>query len=231
MNQFLHLLKHDFRLLQRHKILAISILVTAIYIAVFKALSHFSQADRILVLVIFNDPALLGFLFVGVMVLFEKNENTLQALSVSPLKESNYIFSKTIALSVISVICCYAMAFAGMGLDFHFGHYFFASLFTSNLFAFLGFIIVAGVTSFNRFLMKAVGLLITLSIPFLGYYGVLPRVWFLWMPTQPCIDLFRAAFYQDVTSNEMLYAYVAMIFWLIVTGLLAIRTFRKNFKS
>ena len=231
MNQLLHLLKQDFLLLHRNKIIAISIMVTAIYACIFRALSHFNNADKMLILVIFNDPALLGFLFVGVMVLFEKNENTLTALSVSPLNERNYMLSKTIALSVISLLCCYAMAFAGMGLYFNFVHYFFASLLTTNIFTFLGFILVAGINSFNRFFMKAVGLLIFLSIPFLGYYDVLPRTWFLWVPTQPCIDLFRASFDPTVTLWELLYAYLGIMIWLILTYFLALRTLSKNFKN
>ncbi|MBK6524290.1 MAG: hypothetical protein IPG07_01325 [Crocinitomicaceae bacterium] len=72
MNQLAHFLKHDFMLLNRNRIIQISALVTLIYIAVFKGLSTFGNMDQLLVLVIFNDPALLGFLFIGVMMLFEK---------------------------------------------------------------------------------------------------------------------------------------------------------------
>lgn len=231
MSQFLHLLKHDFVLLYRNKIIGISIAVTLIYIAIFKAISHFGNADKILILVIFNDPALLGFLFVGVMVLFEKNENTLQALSVSPMKEENYIFSKAVSLSVVSVICCFSLAFAGVGNNFNYFHYFFASLFTTLLFTFLGFILVAGVNSFNHFLMKAVGMLIVLSIPFLGYYNVLPRAYFLWMPAQPCIDLFRVSFDTNLPTGTIIYGYVTLIFWLLLTGFWAIKLVKKNLKK
>ncbi|MCU0397747.1 MAG: hypothetical protein MUC73_06555, partial [Cyclobacteriaceae bacterium] len=99
MNQLLHLLKFDFILLNKNKIITISILVTAIYVGVFKGLSYLGNMEKLLILVIFNDPALLGFLFVGVLVLFEKNENTLDALAVTPIKISNYILSKSISLT------------------------------------------------------------------------------------------------------------------------------------
>lgn len=231
MSQFLHLLKHDFVLLYRNKIIGISIAVTLVYIAVFKAISHFGNADKILILVIFNDPALLGFLFVGVMVLFEKNENTLQALSVSPLKEENYIFSKAVSLAAVSILCCFSLAFTGVGSNFNYSHYFFASLFTTLLFTFLGFILVAGVNSFNRFLLKAVGVLIALSIPFLGYYNVIPRAYFLWMPTQPCIDLFRASFQDNLPIGTIIYGYIALAFWLLLTGFWAIKLVKKNLKK
>jgi len=231
MKQLIHLLKNDFTLLSRNKIIAVSIVVTVIYMIAFKSISHFGSAEKILILVIFNDPALLGFLFTGVMVLFEKNENTLQVLSIVPLNTSSYILSKTIALSLISVVCCYAMAYAGTGTSFNQLHYFFASIFTTALFTFIGFILVAGVNSFNRFLLRAVGVLIFLSIPFLGYYEVLPRSFFLWMPTQPCIDLFRASFDPNCPVEIIFYGYLALITWLIILYKITLLLFKKNLRG
>jgi fluoroquinolone transport system permease protein len=228
MKQFIHLLKLDFILLQRYKVIGISIALTIIYIAIFKAISQFGNTDRILILIIFNDPALLGFLFTGVMILFEKNENTLQALAVSPLKERNYMLSKTVSLSTVSLVCCYAMAFAAVGMNFNLIHYFFASLLTTVFFTFSGIIIVSGVDTFNRFLMKAVGFLILLSLPFLGYYELLSRNWFLWMPTQSCIDLYRAAFEENVPVWETVYAYVSISLWVIGSYHFALRLLKKN---
>ena len=123
MKQLQHLIKHDFMLLLRNKIIAVSVVVSILYVLIFKAISDWGDVDKLLVLVIFNDPALLGFLFVGVMVLFEKNENTLQVLAVSPLKISNYILSKSITLTSIAIGCCFLMAFASKGCNFNFFHF------------------------------------------------------------------------------------------------------------
>lgn len=231
MSQFLHLLRHDWRILQRNKLIGISAAVTVIYMIVLKGISHFGIADKALVMIIFNDPALLGFLFVGVIVLFEKNENTLQTLAVMPLKESNYILSKTIVLSVISVACSFAMAFLASGTNFKMIHFFFGALLTTVLFSFLGFILVANVSTFNKFILKAVGFLIFLSIPFLGYFGVAPRACFLLIPTQPCIDLFRISFSGDVPISEVIYAYAVLMFWIVLGFILAMKLFKKNLRS
>ncbi|WP_317899802.1 fluoroquinolone export ABC transporter permease subunit [Aurantibacillus circumpalustris] len=228
MKQFIHLLKLDFILLQRYKVIGISIALTAVYIAIFKGIAQFGNTDKILILLIFNDPALLGFLFTGVMILFEKNENTLQVLAVSPLKERNYILSKTVSLTSISLFCCCAMASAAVGTNFNMVHYFFASVLTTGFFTFLGMIMVAGVNTFNRFILKSVGVLILLSLPFLGYYELLSRNWFLWMPTQACIDLFKASFEKNTTTMQIIYGYVAAILWTVVTYLYALRLLTKN---
>lgn len=231
MKNFLHLLKHDLRLLSRNNIITISILVTAIYIGVFFWLREMEDAEKALVLVIFNDPALIGFLFGGVMVLFEKNENTLQALSVSPVTKAQYILSKSVALTLIATVCCFAMAIAGAGKGFSIIHFGMAAVLTTLMFSFLGFMVVAGEATFNRYLLKAVGLLIFLSIPFLGYFGISSREWFLWVPTQPAIDLFQASLSQESSIGILVYAYAALGFWTIVCFYLSRKMIQKSFTS
>lgn len=231
MNNFIHLLKHDFVLLGRNNIVTVSIIVTTIYICVFYWLSGLENAEKILVLVIFNDPALIGFLFTGVMVLFEKNENTLQALSVSPVGKGHYILSKSLALTIIATLCCFAMALAGIGTEFNFIHFGLAAIMSTLLFSFFGFIIVAGENTFNKFILKAIGLLVIISIPFLGYFGLSSRLWFLWMPTQPAIDLFTASFSDKTSTSTIFYAYCALSIWLVVTFILARKIIQKSFNS
>jgi fluoroquinolone transport system permease protein len=228
MKQLLHLLKFDFVLLNKNKIIIISLLVTAIYVGVFKALSAMGNIEKFLVLVIFNDPALLGFLFVGVMVLFEKNENTLQALVVTPIKISNYILSKSIALTAVSLFCCYAMVIAGYGLNFNFIHFTFATILTTLIFSMLGFVAVAGQTAFNKYILRAMGIILFLSLPFLGYFEVVSEKWFVLFPTQPAIDLYNLAFASNSSFSEIFIAYLLCIVWTIITFFWAKQTITKN---
>lgn len=231
MNQFIHFLKHDFRLLNRNKIIMISVLVSILYIATFKGLSSLGDMQQILVLVIFNDPALLGFLFIGVMMLFEKNENTLQVLAVSPFSERSYILSKSVALTIIATFCCLAMAFASKGTNFNFIHFILASIMTSMLFSFLGFIAVAAENSFNTYILKALGYLVIFSAPFLGYFGVTDRIWYLLIPTQPAIDLYEASFSEKVSMGRIIYDYLALTGWCFLGYWLAVKTVTKNLKK
>lgn len=231
MKNFFHLLKHDFMLLSRNNIIIVAVLVTAIYLGVFSWLSGLEHADRILVVVIFNDPALIGFLFTGVMVLFEKNENTLQVLEISPLSKGHYILSKSVALTIVATFCCFAMAVAGLGKSFSFVHFGLATVMTTMMFSFMGFMAVAGESSFNRYILKAIGLLIFLSLPFLAYFGVSPREWFLWIPTQPSIDLFNLAITGEGSAELIIYGYLGLSFWIIVTFYLSVKMIPKSFNS
>jgi fluoroquinolone transport system permease protein len=231
MKQLVHLLKHDFVLLQRNRIIIISLIITVIYASLFKGLAFLGQSEKILVLVIFNDPALLGFLFVGVLMLFEKNENTIHALAVSPVRISNYILSKSISLTVVSLFCCYAMAIASYGFKFNFLHFTMAVILTSLMFTFLGFIAVAGQSSFNTYFLKAIGIILLLTLPFLGYFEVIPRFWFVLFPTQPAIDLFSLSFSNTFSLNKTIFAYVPAFAWCLISYKYANFQLVKNFKK
>lgn len=228
MRQLIQLLKFDFLLINRYKIFTISIIVTAIYIGVFKLLAAMGNIEKLLVLIIFNDPALLGFLFVGVMVLFEKNENTLQALSVTPIKIGSYILSKSISLTVVSLVCCYAMVIGSYGFDFNFIHFTIGTILTTFIFSMLGFVAVAGQSSFNKYILRALGIILFLTLPFIGYFGLVPKIWFILFPTQPAIDLYNLAFSTYATYVEILIAYVLCIIWAVVTFLWAKHSMTKN---
>ncbi len=229
MKQFTHLLKHDFVLINRNKIIAISLAVTAIYVGVFKGLSTFGDVQQALVLIIFNDPALLGFLFVGVMVLFEKNENTLQALAVSPMKLSHYLLSKTLALTLISIGCCLLMAWAAVGWDFYVLQFVMATVLTTVIFSFIGFIVVAGQKSFNTYMLRAVGIILLLCLPFLAYFDLASAWWFMIFPTQPAIDLYSMAFDADFPLWRGILAYALAIGWAVITYFWALRASNQNF--
>ncbi|HSJ68378.1 MAG TPA: ABC transporter permease [Anditalea sp.] len=229
MKQLALLLKHDFILLHRNKIISISIFLTAVYVLLFKALSSFGQIEKFLVLIIFNDPALLGFLFIGVMVLFEKNENTMEALAVTPMKLSHYIISKSFALTTISICCCSAMVIAAYGLNINWVHFISAATLTTLIFSFLGFGVVAGESSFNDYILKAIGVILLLSVPFLGYFEIVLIDWFILFPSYPGILLFDFAFNDTIAPIDILKAYGFAILWGVGGYLWAKKSMSKNF--
>jgi fluoroquinolone transport system permease protein len=232
MKTLYHLMGLDLRLLFRYKIVLISALVTLLYVLVFRFATGLGDIHRLLVLVIFNDPALLGFLFVGVMVLFEKNENTMQALSVLPFHLRYYVLSKTIVLSVLSLLCCYSMWFAASGRQAD--HFLFVSavLLSTAMFSFLGFVAVAGQKRFNDFLLRAIGIIVLLCLPFLGFFEVLNKWWFCWMPTMPAIELFDMALHPGKYSSPFIVLmYVLLSAWTFLLYMTAVKKITENFKS
>jgi len=52
---------------------------------------------------ILSDTTILGAIFIGALILLEKQQAVIHTLFVTPLKPSNYILSKSLSLSAIAI--------------------------------------------------------------------------------------------------------------------------------
>jgi len=120
------------------------------------------------------------------------------------------------------------MGIATKNFDFNLILFVFASVSTSMLFSFIGFYVVIPENNFNSYLLKALGWLMLLSIPFLGYFEVTEFYWYVLFPTQPAIDLFSASLNDSISLPRLIFDLVAMTFWLIVSHKLAMKRLLKN---
>ncbi|MEW6309043.1 MAG: ABC transporter [Bacillota bacterium] len=66
-------------------------------------------------LIIWSDPAGLGFAFIGGIVLLERGEGLHSYLSVTPVTPAEYVLAKALSLSLVSTLA--GLAIAALGLD------------------------------------------------------------------------------------------------------------------
>lgn len=224
MKKLLATVKWDLTLAVKYNIVAVAILVTIVYTVLFKVFS-FNRFDDLLIILIFSDPVMLGFVFIGVLVLFEKGANTLQAVVVTPLKAWQYLWSKTISLTLIAAVCSLVMAIVGHGWKFHYLYLALAVLLSSALFVMIGFIGVARVSTFNQYIIIVPLFLTPMILPFLNFFGVTNTYWFYLIPSQASLILFRAAF-KSGSTLEIAYA----ILYLGMCTALAYSLARKSFE-
>ena len=78
-------------------------ILTVLYVCGIAALPEHWKTD-IASIMIYSDPAAMGLFFMGAIVLLEKSQKVLNAMVVSPVKISEYILSKTVALIAISTV-------------------------------------------------------------------------------------------------------------------------------
>lgn len=55
-------------------------------------------------LIIFSDPAVLGFFFLGALMMLEKAEAARAALAMTPVSAADYVWSKTLTLTAVAVV-------------------------------------------------------------------------------------------------------------------------------
>jgi fluoroquinolone transport system permease protein len=219
----------DLRLQLRYQIVTISAIVTLLYSVILPAVPA-GVIDDALVVLIFSDPSMLGFLFVGALVLFERGANTLQAVVVTPLSSSQYLWSKAISLTLIAVPCGFAMAVAGRGVDLAPLALLAAIVLTSLLFVFLGFVGVARARTVNEYLLIVPFFFTPLILPLLGFAGVADTAAFYVIPSQASLILFQAAF-EPRPAWEIAYAVSFLLASLAAAFAWARRAFETSIRS
>jgi fluoroquinolone transport system permease protein len=128
----------DLLLQLRYQIITVAIVITAAYTGVFKLLAK-EGFDEVLVVIIFSDPVMIGFIFIGALVLFERGSGTIDALIVTPLRKTEYLLSKVISLGLIATVCSLVMAIAGHGWRLNYFLFLYGTIFTSSIFTLVGF--------------------------------------------------------------------------------------------
>jgi fluoroquinolone transport system permease protein len=232
MPRFTSLLKLDFILLIRNRIVVVAAVITALYAAILQILPD-ENFIMVITTLIFTDPVTLGFLFIGVMVLFEKGGNTLQAISVSPVRSGEYLWSKAISLTLISIVAAFIMTLAGVGFRFQPIYLFLAITFSSLLFIFLGFVGVSWVKTFNQYFIFIPMFLTPAFLPFLNYFGI-TDTWLMYLiPTQASLILFIAAFEGtgNVSTTDIIYALIYSLVSIWGAYIWAKKSWNRNLRS
>jgi fluoroquinolone transport system permease protein len=217
MYRFISLIKLDSTLIIRNRILAVAALITALYAGILQVLPE-QNFTIVMTTLIFTDPVMLGFMFIGVMVLFERGGNTLQAMSVTPVRPAEYLWSKAITLTILALAASLVMAVAGVGFNFNIFYLAPAVVLSSLLFIFIGFAGVARVTTFNQYFIVIPLFMVPGFLPFLNYFGITDTlIWYLF-PTQASLILFSAAFENpgSTSTSQIIYAlvYLPISIWL-----------------
>lgn len=230
MNVFKALLRLDILQIWRNNIIAVALLVTSLYVLAFRLL-RFEGADVLYIILIFSDPVMLGFMFTGVLVLFEKTSGTLKAIWVSPVSADAWLWSKAIVLTALALFCSIIMAIAAKGFSFAIIPFVYSVVCTSLLFVFMGYAGVSKVNTFNQYILVLPMVFTPVSLPFLNFFGLTDTfVWYL-LPTQASLILFEASFMDKSSWMDLLYAYLYLPVSVVLAWRFARAMFVKNINS
>ncbi len=163
-------------------------IVSIIYILV---LLNIPREARIIVslVMILSDTTMLGVIFIGALVLLEKQQGIIHSLFVTPLSPGHYIWSKTLSLSLIAVtmsILIYlpAWSFSGYTLLV-----LLATAVTAGIFAMLGLGVASGVESVNAYFGTLMGASLLIAIPVVPYLLLDNHPAFLFLPYIASLDI------------------------------------------
>jgi fluoroquinolone transport system permease protein len=226
------MLKWEFILLSRYKIIHISILSMILYFLTTQAIPDMNK-PIFHTMLLFFDPAIIGIMFVGALVLFEKSEDVLQALVITPMKTDDYILSKITSLTILSIISAtiFVILLNVFGeIDFNIPYLVLSIILTSVMLILLGFILVSRVNSINEYLLAMlISFLGLLLPPMLHLTGLYENVIFYLWPTQASFTLFIGVF--NAVSLELwetVYGIIYQVIWIGLLYILAKKAFHKH---
>ena len=162
------------------------VILTAIYVVLLCSMPQ-PWKEKAAALLIYSDPAAMGPYFMGAIILLEKSQRVTSFFAVSPIRVLEYVCSKVLSLSMISLIVAAVLAaVANIGsLPLVLTGTFLSSV----LFTLLGMIIATKITSLNQFILVTVPIEIIAFLPaILHLFDITPDFLRLY-PGNGCMDL------------------------------------------
>lgn len=226
MTRLLSTIKLDVMLQMRSKLYHISIGLALILVGIVR---YFFEPEALkTVLPAFFLLALAGttYMFVAGMIIFEKNEHTLDALIVTPLQTRDYLISKLITLTFITVIEASIITLIGYGFNFNPFYLYSGVLLMGFITTLAGITQVVRYNSVTDFLVSAFAIALIAQLPIFLAFDIWPNIQWIWyiIPTAAPYILIRGGF-ETLTTWELVYSITYSFVWLIVLAIWVQRAF------
>ncbi len=185
--RFRNLFLWDMRFQARYGFYLLYTFLTILYAAFIFALPVAAK-EKAAPILIFSDPAAMGLFFMGAIVFLEKSQRVTAFMSITPVKACEYVASKVLSLSAISVVVAVILATASGSravLPVAVG-----TLLGSAMFTLCGVIVATKIVSLNQFILA------TVPVEIIGF---VPAVFSLFLDLGP---IWR--FYPPVACMELI---------------------------
>ena len=220
------MLRWDVRVQTRYGIVPVYAVLTVLFVLGLLSVGESARIDAT-VLLITLDPAVLGFYFIAVLVLFEKGDGVLDALVVSPLGPAGYLLSKDVTLSALATTASVVVILATHGVTLRLPLALVGVALAASLFVLLGFVAVARFDSVNEYFLSAPVWGGILFLPILGFLGLVETPLFYLLPVQPLLVLVEAGL-RPVELWRVVYAIAYLVVGNVVVYSVALRSFKRH---
>lgn len=209
--RIINAIRADIRFQFKQGFHTVYIFVTLFYIIVLHNLSD-KAVSIALPLIVFTDPSVVGFFFIGAIVMLEKTQGVLQALITTPLRSREYLLAKAISLAILAISVSLVITLFSSRQDVCWLLLIPSILITSVFFTLYGFLAAAGCKTMNQYLARMVPYLLLIVLP--CFSMLLPAYRFLFdiFPGVAALKLVYGAFH-PLPWQESLFCLVYLIVW------------------
>jgi fluoroquinolone transport system permease protein len=217
-------------LLHKNNIIVISLVVTLVYGGILYALKDLQYIDELVVALVLNDPAVIGYFFMALAIFTEIKHGVLAAILVSPQSIHRLLITKIVALSIVGTICSLGLAISIKGIEFGIFNFTVGTFWICVISILVGIIILSYADDFLDFALKSIPIFLALTgLPLLHYLQVIDFSAIFWLfPIQGCLDLITTAF--DFSPVSYWYSFASILVVVSIFYLLAIRRFHHKIK-
>lgn len=239
MKRLLATIKTDITVQVRNNLYAIGIgaaLLTAVVLGLLAAPQHLSGAIPALLLIVTGGSTLL---YVAGMILFEKDEGTIDAVVVSPLRTSEYLWSKVLSLTLIATVESVVIVVGTMlfmrwwsgdpqALSMPNVPLLLLGIVTIGvIYTCVGIVLVVRHDKITDYLLPMGAVAVVFQLPMFYFLGWVVQPWLLAIPTSAPAMIMQGA-YVELSGNQWLYALLYTVALVAVSAVWAYRAFEKH---
>lgn len=173
----------DIKFQRKQGFYAVYIFLTIMYLIIIQKIPQGVIREYAVPLVVFSDPSLVGFFFIGGIVMLEKQQGIIEYLAVTPLSPREYLISKSASLGAVAVLASSMIAVVTFRGSLNWGLLIISVFLTSMFFTLYGFIAAAGCNTINQYFIRMVPYMLLIILPCfsiidssLGFLKLLPNV-------------------------------------------------------
>ncbi|MBN2010948.1 hypothetical protein JW960_16485 [candidate division KSB1 bacterium] len=225
--RILYAIGFDIRFQFRHGFYYAYLFVSVFYILGLLSLTNIDFRQTVTTLMLFTDTTMLGFFFIGALVLLEKSQRIHESLFITPYRLYEYFISKVVSLTIISMTSSLAIVLA---VHRHIEHpviFVLGLALSSCFFTLFGFIFAARANNVNDYFAKALALGMAMSLPLIDFLDVFKSWIFYLFPSQATLIMINSAF-KDYSIAAIIYSIVSLIAWSALIARVAYRSFYNN---
>lgn len=173
--------------------------------------------DNVLVFLLFTDTTILGFFFVGGMMILEKGQRVYDGLFVTPLRVYEFFFSRVVSLTLLALAVSFIIVLSSHGIPQNLPVFIGTVILSSSLFTLMGMTIAAKAKTVNNYFISAIGYTIIFVFPLMEYLNLYSSKFFFVIPTSSALFLLEASLKEDPVDMPLAhFAYLT-----ICTGIAA----------
>jgi len=218
----------DFRFQFRSGIHPVYLAVSIFYIIILKLLPQ-GWMKVLFPAVILTDPALMGFLFIGAILFFERDQGLFPLISISPVTIKEYILSKTASLTAAATGTTLIIGLPVMKLNLNYPLLIIGTALTAVLFTLMGIWIALKFKNVGSFLVLSGGIDIPIIIPLLSTIGVWDSPLLFLLPTRGTLVFLEGSVGTPQTPLKYLAGSLVLLVWIFIAYKGAYRSLEREF--